>query len=119
MRVPRKAKMVGSVCLYGTRDKGFGFLAAIEPIEGKGVPELLGDGELRFEGLNDAFWAGMNALDKRLPQGLIAVFAPGGERMASCAIEDIWPYYGALQWGPAPIFTIPIATLLKAAETPS
>lgn len=105
------AKLVGSVCLYGGPTCGYGYLAG--PVA---CPAKYGDGEpQKWRSLNDAFWLGMIDLACGGYVGLVEIFAPGGQLMATASNKRPLPYYGELHWGPAKVWVISAEAILAAA----
>jgi len=101
-----------SICLYGTREHGFGWIAMAGG-------ESFGDGELRSHSATNAVWGAADALRKAgFKRGPVEIFAPGGEKMAKSNLKFV-PSYGLLEWGPAPVYTISAAEIFKKAEVPS
>lgn len=108
----KSQKVVGSICLYGGPSCGYGYLAGPEA-----CPAKYGDGEpQKWRGLNDAFWLGMIDLQQGGYAGLVNVFAPGGRLMATASNAKALPYYGQLDWGPAPVLVFTAEAIHAAAK---
>src|SRR5262245_39252201 len=112
-RGDEKDPIIGDICLYGSPDVGYGFLA--EHRDGR----RFGDGEPRhYWSLTDAMW--MAAIDLRGGYELggterARVFSPDGERMALLDLHGL-RYFGELDWGPIPVLTISHEDIVAAAE---
>lgn len=106
----KNAKKTAELCLYGTRDAGFGWIART----GDGV--LLGDGELRFDSVTVAVWTAQQALtDAGAWKCPVVIFEPGGRRMARSSVGSV-PSYGLLVWETAPVFVISAEAIVAAAS---
>lgn len=109
----KKAQLVvAEICLYGTSRVGHGYLARAAAYPGKmhgtGEPSLArGATSCVFLACDDLRRAGC-------PDGIVRVFAPGGERMAEIELSNP-PYYGDMKWQPAPMFVIEAEALIAAA----
>jgi hypothetical protein len=106
--------VVGEVCLYGSsRDNGgYGYIARA------GDGKMFGDGEPNPNlGLNSAMWLGALDLADAGHKGIVAVFAPGGQRVAY--MDNRNPkYYGDLAWERAPVYVLSMADVIAASEEP-
>jgi hypothetical protein len=103
---------VAEICLYGGNMHGFGYLA--RTADGR----MFGDGEpAPWRSKTDAL--GLAILDIRekagIRSGQALVFDPSGEHMAECPIDSI-PYYGDLEWKPAPVVTLSYDDIVTMAE---
>lgn len=88
----KNAELVGEICLYGTSAIGIGWLA-----RGKETG-LLGNGEPKAErAATEAVWQAADALRAAGVDGVVAIYAPGGERYAVAHVANI-PTYGSLAW---------------------
>jgi len=105
--------LVAEICLYGNGPTGCG--AGWLAVEFGG--RLLGDGEpVKDRTFTEAVWGAVDALRKiGIVQGIVAIYAPGGERYALAPIGRV-PTFGNLQWtSPAPCHVISAAELEAAA----
>ena len=106
----KAAKLVGEICLYGTTATGAGWLA-----RGEGTA-LLGNGETTpGRGFTEAMWLAEEALQAAGLVGVVAVYAPGGERFALVLLGAVGSF-GDLAWSPAgAAVTISAEQILAAA----
>lgn len=113
MSKTKKNAVVGEVCLYGTREARFGFLASgAEWSDARRA----GDGELRYGSMTDAILEACFALRPLVGNaGLIRVYAPGGEICATTRI-DRPGYAGDLAWEAAPVLVLEVEALIAAAK---
>lgn len=111
MKKAKRLELVAEICLYGTTQTGAGYLA-----RGKGLKEMLGTGEpVAMRTFSEAIWHAQHALrEAGLTEGLVRIYAPGGERCAEIGIGAAITY-GALAWKPAPMLVISAEALLAAA----
>jgi len=91
-----------TICLYGTRDAKFGFLAEVH-LQGRKALRV-GDGELRYKTMTEAIFVAQAFLQREVVPMLetiekVAIHAPGGDKVA---IVDLaagpMPIAGALKW---------------------
>lgn len=100
----QKNRPVAEVCLYGTSRIGAGWIAQTDA-------GLLGNGEPKAErGFTEAVFQAVSEILERQPglKGTLAIFAPGGERVAYADLNHPG-YYGDLKWAPAPVYTIDLS----------
>jgi hypothetical protein len=111
-RTARKAAIVADICLYGTSYTGAGYLGVRMP-----HGQTFGTGDpVKERSFSEAIWHGLDDLRRAgVTVGLVRVFDTGGERMSIIDINSAI-YYGAMQWQPAPVYTISAAELERAAE---
>lgn len=89
---------VADICLYGTRDHGFGYLADSR------AGLHIGDGALTHRTATAAYWTACQELrTSGCDSGIVRVFAPGGEFVAEGSL-DAPPWYGDLKWDRAEAF---------------
>ena len=108
----RKSKrLVGEICLYGTREVGAGYLARVE---GK----MFGDGAPRPRwSFTDAMFHGLRDIREwGITRGLVRVYEPTGQRFAEVEMDWRWPYYGELKWQPAQQYVIDAEQIIATAE---
>ncbi len=96
------AKIVATICLYGTSKIGAGYLATAQALPGK----LFGSGEpVEGRSFTEAVWLGSTDLLAALDEfggfaactGLVRIFAAGGEFYADAPLGGV-PSFGRLQW---------------------
>lgn len=88
----RAASLVGEICLYGTTLVGAGWLA-----RGKGTG-LVGNGEpVAGRAFTDAVWQAADVLRAAHLEGVVAIYAAGGEFYALADLTNV-PTFGDLQW---------------------
>jgi hypothetical protein len=96
--------IVGEICLYGNRETGAGWLAST--LHG----ERFGTGEPVAErSFTEAIWMAANEIRKFYMQGLIRIYAAGGERMTTIKVCGHPPVFGDLKWElaiPAVVLTV-------------
>lgn len=128
----KPGKCVGEVCLYGGRETGAGWIAAVE-VRGRTVTPTqafpataavgFGDGEPDPRvGLTDAVYRGIrDVLALCEVSGIrvgvrdwVWVHAPGGERRAKTPVFAPG-YFGGLAWEPGVVYEIPMEAILAAA----
>lgn len=107
----RTKNIVAEICLYGNSQVGIGYLATEkaynrthgtgEPCSGRGATGAV------FLACDDLKRAGC-------PDGLVRVFAMGGERMADIDLCNP-PYFGDMKWVPATVYEVAVEDLLAAA----
>ena len=103
-----RVTMLAEICLYGNRQTGAGWLAVF-------ADRMAGDGEpVADRSFTEAVWLAAEALKKLGAPGKVAIYAPGGEKMAICDLSRV-PSYGDLRWQPAPQHEIGEAMLVAAA----
>ncbi len=106
----KKEKMAGEICLYGTWKVGHGWIA--RAADGK----MYGTGEpVPGRTATEAYWYAAIALREAGHEGTLKVYAPGGELMAEVKTGHL-PIFGALEWKPAPVYTISAEALIAAAK---
>jgi hypothetical protein len=109
MTTKKNTKLVAEICLYGTRDAGFGFIA--RAADGR----MFGKGEL-FAGrsMTETVWLAVDELKTAGVSGAggatVAIFAPGGARLAVEAFANVRAV-GDFAWQTAPTFTVSVAAL--------
>jgi hypothetical protein len=110
------ADLVAEICLYGTHATGAGWIAAAHR---DGVRHLLGDGAIhRGRAFTEAVWMACGALEAvGVKCGTVAIFAPGGERVAYATLGYV-PCFGDLPWDVAPAVKISAAQVEGAAVQP-
>jgi hypothetical protein len=105
--------VVADICLYG-HPWAAGYLAVTT--DGR----LFGDGQpLVGRALTETLWAACDELRRAgVGQGrrrpLVRVFEPSGYFQAVADLHTP-PSWGDLQWGPAPLWELSIATLIRGA----
>lgn len=87
-----------TICLYGTHDRGFFFLA--DAANGVSVED-----ETRTFSLTAVVWMAKKALSRKGVEGEVVVFLPGGEKMAKTSVESI-EYFGDLKFVDAPVLSV-------------
>lgn len=98
-------KPTADICLYGNRETGSGWLAALPD------GHLLGDGEpMASRMFTEAIWQAQDALVRaglslRTP---VRIFDVGGMRIARATVALI-PPYGDLKWEAAPFYVLEVA----------
>lgn len=109
----RKLKLVAEIALYGTPQHGAGFIA-----HGPGG-HIAGDGELRpYWSMTEAVWMALSELRVAgISEGIVRIFAPGGQLMAESEISKVG-YYGNLKWQRAPQYSIEVEELVRASGVP-
>jgi len=101
---PATKKVVGYLCLYGAQHCGYGYLLATffdakphcspDPKATRGLTDCL------FQAADDLRSLGVH-------EGILQIFAPGGERMAEVDLARGIPWYGDLKWEAAPVYVVP------------
>lgn len=88
-------KYAAGICLYGNKDVGYGYMAAV----GAGAPfgEAPPEGSMPYENCTEALWAADRALRDRGATGTARVYCPGGDRVAEVELGKV-PSYGWLRW---------------------
>jgi hypothetical protein len=108
-------KPKAEICLYGCRSAGFDFLACTSYFAPSGeskvlfTPNGMEAPKLRYESCTEALWAALeDLLDYAIiGDGVIAVFAPGGERVAYATASELsGTSYGSMKWEAAPVMVI-------------
>lgn len=101
-------KLVGDVCLYGNSKIGIGWLATH-------AGGQLGDGTPKAGlAMTEAVWAATDALRAAGVEGMIVVYAPGGERYAVANLAHV-PTVGSMTWYQAGPGVVVSAEQIKAA----
>lgn len=111
----KSAGLVGDVCLYGNRDRGFHYLARVGergellqagdpdayPADRAACVEKRGT----FGTQSEAIWHAIAAMrDRGLPRrGLVRLYAPGGTMVADVDVSAHVPSFGSLGWRPATV----------------
>jgi hypothetical protein len=110
------AKVVGSICLYGSQECGAGYLAAIGPLKDG---QLYGTGDpVLGRSMTQAVWIATHHFSEAgIYRGIVKVYASGGKLVADYDLATI-KYFGELKWEPAPVYTIAMEDILAAAEQP-
>lgn len=94
-RAAESVKLVGEICLYGSGLCGVGWLA-----RGESTP-LMGNGEpVNGRSLTEAAWQAAEALRSAGLDGVVAIYAPGGDCVALARLGNV-PTFGSLNWRPA------------------
>lgn len=106
------------ICFYGNRDSGFDFLALTAAgftAESQPSPEVL-----RFDSITDAFFRAVKSLEAADvgPDTEVAVFMPGGDRMARFVLAEPPMGVGSLKTEPAPVYTISAEAIEKYGKEP-
>lgn len=112
---------VAQVCLYGTREKGFAYLASrpelSSPIAAKGgwsADETRPDGRyLSLTEIVDKAKADLRTLGVR--SGELVVFFPGGERCARTPVDE-FEAVGAMKLEAAPVVVVTADSIANAAR---
>ena len=106
----KRNQLVGEICLYGTPAVGAGWLAQMPN------GDLLGDGEPKSDRtFTEAIFLAVNAMHARgVKPGLVRVFAPGGQVMATTPVMHP-ERYGDLKWTEAIQYTIETEKLMLMA----
>jgi hypothetical protein len=95
--------IVGEICLYGNRQTGAGWLASTLHSERMGTGEPVAE-----RSFTEAVWMAADEIRKFYMRGLIRIYAPGGEKMATINVCGHPPCYGDLKWEPATVYTVKI-----------
>jgi hypothetical protein len=112
----KSTQVVAEVCMYGNHQCGPGWLASIGPIS-DGV--VIGDGGPNpRHSFTGALWEALGQVEGRVSDGLVNVFAPGGQMMATIRVTER-PYYGDLKWAPAKVYVLSAEQVLAASSDPS
>jgi hypothetical protein len=105
--------VVGDICLYGTRESGYGFIAAAP-----GQP-LMGTGELRYGTRTHAVEAACETLRGHgVRTGEVWVYDCGGERKAATRVDAPLPI-SMLSWRPAEQYAVNVDDILAGGKEPS
>jgi hypothetical protein len=102
----KNLKVVATICLYGNRNTGAGYIAQVAHnarTTGTGDP-------VKNRSFTEAVFMAIGALceltfDFRTLDGVVRIFDAGGERCADVDPFNV-PAYGAIVWKPAPVLTI-------------
>lgn len=107
----QKRNIVAEICLYGTSQIGFGYIAALP--DGR----MFGDGSpVRDRTATDAIWLAVDDVrGAGADGGQVAIYAPGGERVAYAPLWSV-PSYGLLQWEAAPVYEISVAEIVRHSQ---
>lgn len=111
----KRAKALPSICLYGTRETGAGWLAS------NGLPmadggRLFGDGEpSRSRTFTYAIFEAARALREAGLSGKAHLFDAGGLRVAEISLS-LPPTYGLIAWAPAPMYVVDADEVVRAAK---
>lgn len=117
MKTNKKTKcpavLVGEICLYGNSATcGAGWLARGEKTGLLGEPR-------KERSFTEAVWLAAEALRAAGVDGVIAIYAPGGERYAVANVRSV-PSFGSLEWrAAAPGVVISAEQVLAAATAES
>lgn len=101
------------ICLYGTSAIGIGYIARTSDgrMFGNGAP-------VAGRGATETVWLAVDQLRAAgVVAGTVAIFAPGGERMAIAPISSV-PSYGSLTWQAAPVYVITAEQIAAAGRAP-
>lgn len=103
-------KLVGEICLYGTRETGAGWLVRLA--DGK----MLGDGEpVAWRTFSDAIYQACAAvMDAGIKAGTVRIFEPRGQLMAEADLNHPG-YFGEQKWQIAPVFVIDVQQITAVA----
>lgn len=97
-----------TICLYGNRDIGFGWLAVYGG-------ECYGNGEAKEgRGCTECVFQACDALVKAGATGNVEIYNPGATMMATANVNRPG-YYGNLKWGPAKVWVIGVEEIEEAA----
>lgn len=116
-----KSEPVAQVCLYGTRETGFAYLASrpelSAPIVAKGgwnEDETRPAG--RYRSLTEVIaGAKLDLVELGIPRGEVIVFFPGGERCARTRV-DAFEAVSDMAIEPAPLFAVSVDAIASAAR---
>lgn len=101
--------MNATICLYGNWDIGFGYIAVLGD-------KTFGDGEpVKFRSCTDCVWLACEELIAAGFDGLVEIYAAGGERRAVSHVRKVG-YFGNLKWERAEPLVIQMVDILAAAE---
>lgn len=101
----KSAGLVGDVCLYGNRDRGFHYLARVGEkgrLLGAGDPTEAG---VPFSSLTETVWHAIDAMRANglPPKGGVRLYAPGGTQIVDVEVSRAIPAAGELSWRPATV----------------
>jgi len=105
----RLPEIAAEICLYGSTNAGWLARTRSGRMFGTGDP-------VEGRSFTEAVWLAVDAITAELGgRGQVAIFAPGGERMAIVDIARRVPTFGDMSWQRAPVYTISAAELERAA----
>jgi len=103
--------ITAEICLYGCRSAGFDYLARTQGDDGRPVFTAHSQPDptrLRYESPTECIFRAQRELVDAGARGTVAVYAPGGERVAYVELGAA-TYFGSMPWQAAPVYTLKVA----------